>query len=171
MKHQERNFLFIGIILLSVFLSSCKEDEEKPDLGTQISGTYDYRAKYYIVDGSELAYLGSDFDEIGTAIVSKTSTGFEMKEGGEVVFRGAKLAEASNGITFDIESQSVDIDGDNVLVEGYDGFELAGVKYNGMFETSPKKLTGYFQFESTFVDENEDAIEVTFVIEVVGSKI
>lgn len=171
MKLHRVIFFLFAIPILSLSFVSCSDDDERPDMATQISGTYDYRGKLYVLNGSQLDYLGSDLDVIGTAIVSKTSTGFEMKEGGEVVFKGAKLAQANNGITFDIETQTVDVDGQAILVEGYDGFVLSGVRYNGAYETTPKRLTGYFQFIAVITDENGNSTEETIVVEIIGSKV
>lgn len=170
MKHLRLNFL-IGVVLLPLVFSSCNDEDEKPDLPTQVSGTYDYETKLYFENGSQLQYVGDDFDDVGTAIVSKTPSGFEMKEGGEIQFRGTKLAAASNGVTFDIESQTVKFDDQNIIVEGYDGFDLGGVKYNGFYDTASKELTGYLQFEGILTDENEEEHEVTFVLEVKATKI
>jgi hypothetical protein len=158
------SWLYLLFILSVVGLQSCGDDPE-PDQVAEASGTYNYKTKLYYVDGNSLEYLGSDFDESGTAIMTKTSTGFEVKEGGDVQFRATKVAKASNGFTFDIETQTIDVDGTNVTVEGYDGAVLSGVKYNGLYISATKELTGYFKFDGVVYDDNGNEYDVTFVIE------
>jgi hypothetical protein len=170
MKNVIRKFLLVALTV-PLLLSSCKDEDEQIDLGAQVSGTYDYKIELYVENGSQLEYMGTDYDQIGTAVVSKTSTGIEMKEGGEVQLRASKLTAASNGVTFDIESQVVNVDGQDIIVEGYDGVDLSGVRYNGLYETASRELTGYMQFQGIYTDANGDSYEATFVMEITATKI
>src|SRR5207237_5403003 len=123
------------------------------------------------LDGTTPKYLGTDYDNSGTAIVSKTTTGFEVKEGGDVVFTGSKVTAATNGFTYNIESSTITVNGTTVTVDGYDGATLGSTKYNGLFESKTKVLTGYLQFPGYIDDENNDPKQVTIVLEFVGTKV
>ena len=170
MKHLSMKPL-VGILLLPLFFVSCKEDDEKPDPATQISGTYNYELEIYVENGAELEYLGSEFDDFGTAVVSKTSTGIEMKEDGEILLTGSNLKAARDGIVFDIETQTVNIDGQNIVLRGYDGVDMDGVKYNGIYESASKELSTYMYFDGAYTDENGESFEARFVIQIVGTKV
>jgi hypothetical protein len=163
--------LFFLAPVFSIIIFSCSEEEKTPDPVAQAAGTYNYQTKMYLLSGSQLIHLGADTDDSGTAIVTKTATGFEVKEGGQIVFAGSKVAVASNGFTFDIESQTFAFDGISFEIEGYDGATLNGIKYNGLYESASGQLTGYMKFDSVAIDENENEVQVTVVIEFVGTKV
>ena len=169
MKHLHITKL-AAILLLPVLFFSCNDEDEKPDLGTQVSGTYGYKLEMYIENGSQLQYLGTEFDDIGTATVSKTNSGIEMKENGGVLLTATDLRAAGNGVVFDIETQTVNVDGRNVTLRGYDGVEMEGEKYNGMYESSSRELSAYMYFDGEYTDENGDNFDVRFVIQIVGTK-
>jgi hypothetical protein len=164
--------LFLPIILFSVIAFSCKKDEEKPDPLASAAGTYNYTIKYNYLDGTNLVYLGTDLDDTGTAIVSKTTDGgFEVKEGGKLVFKGSNVAIVNQDFTFDIVSQTLSFDGTDVAMDGYDGATLGNGKFNGVYQSSTKQLTGYLKFDGILVDENEVEHEVTIVLEFKGTKV
>ena len=160
-----------GILALPLFFISCNDEDEKPDLATQVSGTYNYKLEVYIENGSQLEYLGTDFDDTGTAIVSKTSSGIEMKEGGEVLLTGSNLAASRDGVVFHIETQTIEVDGQEVVVRGYNGVDMEGEKYNAIYESSPKELSAYMYFDGVYTDEDGESFDVRFVIQIVGRKV
>lgn len=170
MKHLRITQL-AAILLLPVLFVSCKEEDEKPDPASQVSGTYNYKLEIYIENGSQLEYLGSQFDDSGTVTVSKTSSGIEVKEDGEVLLTASDLKAAAKDIVFDIETQTVNVDGEDVVVRGYDGVEKEGVKYNGIYESASRKLTAYMYFDGVYTDENGESFDVRFVIQIVGTKL
>lgn len=103
-------------------------------------------------------------------IVTETDNGFEVKEGGETLFKAVKVTQANNGFTLDIASQTVNMDGQQVALSGYEGATLtsssgAVTKYDGLYVSGTKKLTSYFQFDM-IIDEDT----YTVVIEIVGTK-
>jgi hypothetical protein len=154
---------FIVFALLAFVLFNCSDDDEDKDIRDQAVGTYNYKTKSYYIENGQLVYTGSEYDVTGTVIVSKTSSGFEVKEGGDVLYAGEKVAEASNGFTFDVKTQTVnDPDLGSITFEGYDGYSLNSVKYNGAYITNDKKLTGYVQWEYD---------GVIFVFEIVATKV
>jgi hypothetical protein len=163
--------LSIILIVFTAFLSSCGDDKEPVDVRDDAMATYNYKTKYYYVNtNGDLEYTGSANDETGTFIVSKTTNGFEVKEGGNVIFKGEKVAAASNGFTFDIPSQSLTVDGDAFTVNGYDGVTLGTVEYNGLYDKTSKKLTGYFS-TSAEIEIDGTVYEVELVFEVIGTKV
>jgi hypothetical protein len=170
----KRFSLPLSIILIAfiTFLSSCSDEKEEVpvDPRDQAMATYNYRTKFYLVDtDGSLDYTGSGDDETGTFIVSKTTNGFEAKEGGEVLFAGEKVAAASNGFTFDIPSQTISVDGVSFNVDGYDGVTLNGVKYNGMYEPGSDKMTAYFYADVQVTVEGQ-VYEMELVFEVIATK-
>ena len=162
--------LVMAVVALPLLVSSCKDEDEKPDMATQISGTYDYESKLYMDTGTDVEYLGSSFDESGTAVVSKTSTGIEMKEDDEVRFRGTKLTQVERGIVFDLETVTFTVDNQEVEVSGYEGVDVDGVSYDGAYETATKELTAYMQFEGVWTEADGSSYEATFIIEITGTK-
>lgn len=163
--------LMVAMIALPLLLSSCKDDEdEKPDMATQISGTYDFESRLYMDTGTDLQYLGADYNEFGTAVVSKTSTGIEMKEDGEVQFRGSRLTQVRDAIAFDVETLTFDVDGQQVAVDGYEGVDVDGVGYDGLYDIEGKELTAYMQFEGVWTEPDGTSYDATFIIEIVGTK-
>jgi hypothetical protein len=171
MKMLRLNALFL-LAAMSFFILSCSDDDDK-DLQDQAAGTYNYKTKAYYLNGTSLLYLNEpDLDDSGTIIFTKTTTGFEMKEGGDLVFTASKLASATNGFTFDIESQTVKIDGGgDFTIDGYDGVTLGTVKYNGLYDKSKKQMTAYFKTQILFEDQNGNQFTGTLVIEFVGDKV
>lgn len=171
-NHMKNLRLLCFVSFLAAALLSCSDDDETPDPVSKAVGTYNYRIKFYILDGTKLLYLGASTDETGSAILSKTLQGFEVKEGGVLFFAGSKVAVASNGFTFDIESQTVDMNGDDVVITGFDGATLGTVKYNGLYESASQKLTGYMQFDAVLLDENDEEVGVIpIVLEFIGTKV
>jgi hypothetical protein len=162
--------LFYSMTVLSIVIFSCKE-AEKPEPVVAAVGTYNYKVKLYYLEGTTPIYLGANYDQSGTAIVSKTATGFEVKQGGDIVFTGSKVTAATNGFTFNIESSTITTNGNTVIVDGYDGATLGTTKYNGLFESKTKVLTSYLQFKGYIPDENQNPKQVTIVLEFVGTKI
>jgi hypothetical protein len=157
--------------LLAVIVVSCSSDDPTPDVREQAMGTYNYTMKFYYLNGTALNVLPGISDEVGTFIATKTELGFEVKEGGDLVYRGTKVASATNGFSFDIESQTVDIDGDTYTITGYDGVSLSSsggssTKYNGGYFTSTKKLDAYFKFNIPTTNGT-----VTAVIYVTATKV
>jgi hypothetical protein len=159
------------LALLAIVTLSCSKDDPKPDPRTAAMGTYNYTTKYYYINAdNELEFTDDDLTETGTAIAAVTDNGFQISEGGKVQFKAVKVTEASNGFTFDIESQTITEDGQTVTISGYEGATLttAGgsvTKYDGVFLKADKKLEAYFQFQVTI-----DGVPYTFVIQTVAFK-
>jgi hypothetical protein len=69
-----RDIVFAEDVTLNVsqILLTCITGGEGPDPVAEASGTYNYKTKYYFLDGTSLEYLGTDLDESGTVIMTKT---------------------------------------------------------------------------------------------------
>lgn len=159
--------LLLLISVMPFLLASCGGDDD-PTPAEQIAGTYDYEVEYFILDGDDLVELGYEIS--GTAIASKEGDSFVVKEGGETVFEANTIESASNGFTFNIDSQDVEIDGQEVTVEGYDGVSLGNGEYHGMYETDGKELTAFLMAENVIIEIDGDLYEVTLVFKFVGEK-
>lgn len=147
------------IFVLAIASLSCGGDDDAP-IQDQAVGSYDYTMKIFWLDeDGELEDSGFTID--GEFEASKTSSGLSFIEDDEVVFTATKIAAASNGFTFDVPSSNGEIDDETYTIEGFDGVDLGGVKYHGLYESSTKTITSFFQLE-------EDG-EV-FVIKLVGEK-
>ena len=156
----------LRILLLCVItvISSCDE-KEPADIRDQAIGDYDYEATVYVLDGSMLNFL---FAENGSCTLTKTDDGIEVNGDGLLIFGGNQVAALGNGFSFQIQSQEVDIDGDNVDIEGYAHIEIAGstTRYQGVYFPGDKRFSAYFKFNATL---NGDP--VTAVIGFVGDKV
>ena len=87
--------------------------------------------------------------------------------------KGVKIAEASNGFTFDIESQSANLDADeeDETIEGENFFELDGTKYHGFYDSSKKELKFAVSVEIDFdTDDDGNTEEIDVLIGVEGTK-
>jgi hypothetical protein len=143
-----KSYHFTFIVISLVFFSSCsKDDDQITDVREQIIGDYSYSADIISGDGIE-------FTVTGDLSVSKHATDQNILifTGDEIeTFFGDKIAVASNGFTFDIPSkQFTDAEGDVYISSGAKGITLGSSKYDGMYETSTKKLI------LTFSDEYEN---------------
>ena len=74
------------------------------------------------------------------------------------IYYGNKIAEASNGFTFDIESQTIEGD---VKVEGYELYELENASYDGGFDSEENTLEFSIKlpaedFNDVFTEDDED---------------
>ena len=142
-------FHYLTFIVISlVFFSSCnKDDDQIIDVREQIIGNYSYSANIISGDGTE-------FTSSGDLTVSKHATDQNILifTGDDIeTFFADKIAVASNGFTFDIPSkQFTDSEGDVYVSSGGKGITLGASKYDGMYETSTKKLI------LTFSDEYEN---------------
>lgn len=144
-------FSMLALLFVSSFFAACSKDEDaKPaDLRTQVEGTYNYRLKYYDMSSGSPEYLGSEEDEIGTLIAKKNTKDdmIDFMEGGELAFQGSKLAQANNGVAFDIPSQTMKDDDTTYTIVGYNGNEIGSTKYHGAYYTADKKVSIYFTLE------------------------
>ncbi len=152
-------------VFTAVSFVGCSEEEEPivpVDIREAAAGTYNYTSKMYVVAGTALEYMGAETDETGTMIVKKNAANaatIDFFEGAELQFQGNKIAEATNGLVFDVPSQTMKDDGVTINITGYNYFELAGTKYHGAYITATKKIQAAFQF--TAMVEN---VQMTFVI-------
>ena len=129
--------------LLFFVVFSCTEEET--DIRDKSVGTYDYKLKVYTVKGSTTTRR-SDLDDSGTMIVRKSANGIEIVEGGDVQFEGVKIAEASNGFTFDVPTQTVkDSKGNNIVIKGNESIKLGSVLYDGAYFADKKQLKTAFR--------------------------
>lgn len=130
--------------------SSCDEDDETSvDVKEQAVGTYNVKVNYYVSNGKQ--WDNSDFE-------SGTDTGNAFIEGDKLkitiddeTYSFVKIAEASNGFTFDVEDYSFVDEGVTYTFKGLNGIELvskkdgSSTKFNGAYFSDTKTLM--FRFE------------------------
>lgn len=147
--------MFLAFLLAgTMFVSSCSKEDESSDLRDNVVGTFNYSVKMYVLNNNSLTYLGAEYDDSGTMIVKKNAdnaTSIDFFEGGEIMFKGTKIAGATNGIVFDVPSQTMTEDGESYTISGYENWDLGGTKYHGAYINATKKLQIAFKF-STVVD-------------------
>ncbi len=139
--------IIVALFALLTFTTfSCKEDDKddpKPvDVREQAVGKYKGTWETLLLADFETEI----FDEQNiTFKVSKNkdnNASIDITFEGNVI-KGVKVAEASNGFSFDIETQTIediDEDGEKEEVEGEEFFELGGTKYHGMFNSKTKEF-------------------------------
>lgn len=160
------SFLMVLMCSLSLFSASCsKDDDAKTDIRDNVVGTYNYTMKAYQLVGETLTYLGAELDQTGTMIVKKnttSSTTIDMYEGGNLEFQCTKVAEASNGLVFDVASQTMTDPDGNINISGYEYWDLSGTKYHGAYISATKKLQIAFKYTTT---RNGEQITIVAVYE------
>ena len=150
--------------MLCLGFSSCSSDDDDDDnssssttetLDTKVNnavGTYKGTEVVYLLgtDGKlsniyNILLLSSKVNngDISKVYVTKEGTSnllITASDDDSDILRCTKLANTSNGFTFDITNQTVN----GVAIVGYNGWTLNGVKYNGGYVTATKTLD-YFQ--------------------------
>lgn len=115
--------------------------------------------------------MGDDYKDSGTFTVTKLDNGFEaQEESGDLQFVGLNLHGAANGFAFDVGSQTMTINGDEVEVSGYDSFDLGPLKYDGAYDNGTKQLTAGFKFDGIRVGSDGKDYDATFVVRVIATK-
>ncbi|MFB6318383.1 hypothetical protein [Saccharicrinis sp. FJH54] len=155
----------ISFILLSLILlvtTSCEKDKND-DIRDQAIGNYQATWKFYVLDNNTLSYLGSDFDLTENYLVKKSTTddsGIDFYVGGDIEFQGNKIELASNGFAFDIPSQNYTDSTGTYVMNGYDGLDLDGKKYNGVYYSAEDKIETYITMT---MDNVVYVIQITMV--------
>ena len=137
--------VFLMLVVISTLFLACSKDETTVDIRTNVVGTYPYVAKQYKLVGSTLTYLGTDVDFTGTFVVklnTASSNTIDIWEDGVKSFEGQKVLEATNGVVFDVPSQTAD----GTTISGYQYWNLGGTKYHGAYTTASKKLEIAYQY-------------------------
>ena len=107
MKNVFKTILFFSALILSIFsVTSCSsddDDDQTVDIREQAEGVYNYSIELDVIDADgELQPI--DGEETGTFTVKRNANDSKMIdfiENGNVFLNGSKVAEASNGFTFD----------------------------------------------------------------------
>lgn len=153
--------LFFSMALFAATMigfNSCDngDDDKNVDIREQAVGDYTVSATLYLYDGKTLTELENEGDEVppvGKAEID--GDGMKLTADGEVI-NLVKIAEASNGFTFDVKDMSItETDEDTgepftYTLKGFNGYELksadgSSVKYNGGFISSTKTLEFYVE--------------------------
>ncbi|MBO7478543.1 MAG: hypothetical protein J6U04_11515 [Salinivirgaceae bacterium] len=152
--------LFFSMALFAATMigfNSCDNDDDKNvDVREQAVGDYTVSATLYLYDGKTLTELEGGDDEVppmGKAEVD--GDGMKLTADGEVI-NLVKIAEASNGFTFDVKDMSITETDEETgepytyTLNGFNGYELKSadgntVKYHGGFISSTKTLEFYVQ--------------------------
>lgn len=145
------------------FTSCDEEDEKKVDVKEQAVGDYNVTVQYYLYDnsGKELESFGDASK--GTGSVAISSDALKLNYDGDA-YNLVKIAEASNGFTFDVEDLTATEDGKTYTLKGYNAYELKSndgksVKYNGGYISATKTLEFYMQLPNDqFSEMLENAI-------------
>jgi hypothetical protein len=141
--------LLFGFLSFNLVFTSCKKDEEETPPAAIVE-TRDQSIGDY--DGDVFLFLTSDLQTADTtwqqdfsiAENSSNSLSIDFVIDGNIEFTGSKIATATNGFTFDIESQNFVDDGSTYTVTGNNLVELDGTKYHGAYETSSKEIAASF---------------------------
>ena len=148
MKNTFKNLLLLFVLIIS--LSACSKDDDKDntDIRDQAVGTYNYTLDVAYYEDGELQLL-PDLSDSGIFTVKKNESDSKMidfAEDGKVFFSGSKIAAASNGFTFDVPSQIIEVDElGQIGIIGLNLVELGSTYYNGVYFNSEKKIHCFFQ--------------------------
>lgn len=164
--------LYFNRLLLFVFVAvvgfGCSKDDDdvKPDIREQAIGSYSYT-------GYAIAENGSNATVSGHMIVSKHGSDNNMLiisielDGETDIIHAAKIAEASNGFTFDVvEMDGIDDDGDKFTISGYDVITLGSSKYHGGFDKEKKEISIGFKLKY----HDPVYFEFNYTLDIVGNK-
>lgn len=170
----KKTFLFaMGALLGGALLfTSCgkddKEDDPKPEPEVEVDirdaaiGNYSGTTTYYWATDEGMIEDEETFGKPNsiTGSVEKDSeqsNAIRLAFDGDV-FYGNKIAEASNGFTFDIETQTIE----DVKVTGYNVASLGTAEYNGLFLSEDSKTLTFGikisveDFIDLFFDEEDE---------------
>ena len=136
-------------------LSDIEEIENKI-VAAEAVGNYNVTITPVIYNGEKFYEISSETDN-GTAIAAlddKNLTLTVKDEDGDDVYKLQKIAEASNGFTFDVEDFT---DGDDVF-KGYNAYELkssdgSSVKYHGGYISATNTLEFYYEAPRKYIEE------------------
>ena len=154
--------LFFSMALFAATMigfNSCDnsdDDNKNVDVREQAVGDYTVSATLYLYDGKTLTELEGGDDEVppmGKAEID--GDGMKLTADGDVI-NLVKIAEASNGFTFDVKDMSITETDEETgepytyTLNGFNGYELKSadgntVKYHGGFISSTKTLEFYVQ--------------------------
>lgn len=154
----KRIFYSVAILAATMIgFTSCDEEDEKVDIKEQAVGDYNVTVQYYMYDnsGKELESFG-DADK-GSGSVAINGDALKLTYDGDA-YNLVKIAEASNGFTFDVEDLTATEDGKTYTLTGYNAYELKSndgksTKYNGGFIAATKTLEFYMQMPSSQFSE------------------
>ncbi len=147
-----------AILLLSIVLFTGCSKDETADIREQMIGSYAYTMKMY--EMTTMVEIGTDNGNFTVANRAGDDDAIDFKEGTEV-FYGNKLKAASNGVVFDIPSQTFKIDGTEYQVAGTNYIVLGTTKYNGAYFSATKKISTAFTVSMT-VDGSQVTVLVVF---------
>ena len=158
MKKVFFSMALIAAAMIGFNLFNNGDDNKNVDVREQAVGDYTVSATLYLYDGKTLKEL--DADELGDVVPSVGKAeldgdGLKLTADGEVI-NLTKIAEASNGFTFDVKDMSItETDEDTgesftYTLNGFNGYELksddgGSVKYNGGYVSSTKTLEFYVE--------------------------
>lgn len=142
MKTLKTRFL-PGILILAaalpVLFTSCKKDNDLPDLRDEVVGQYSYTLKIYSEVDDDLVYAGNvgDVGDItGTMRVVKNSGEVDVLDffdGNVLMFQGVNVKDAGNAIVFDVPLQEAWVGPTIVEIVGYDYWDVESTQYHGAF--------------------------------------
>lgn len=172
MKKISKNimWLFCAILMMTATtFSSCSDDDDvKIDVRTQAVGTYNGVMTMYLSDYGELSQIGKP-ESLGEMKLEKSGSS-DLLLDGDCKF--TNIREASNGFGFDVPSQNAE----GYHFSGFDGIKLGDdMAYNGMYESSKKEITFYYQIPIddfsdeliAFLDEDdlEDLLDILEILD------
>ncbi len=149
-------FFAATAILLAVAIgfSSCKKDDPEPeptpvvDIRDAAVGTYNGTISTFFIQNGQLVTTVLNGTELVpeqsiNATVSKDNTNanaIKLEIDGDT-FYGSKIAAASNGFSFDIESQTFS----GITINGYNAITLGTSSYHGAYFATENKIEVGFQ--------------------------
>jgi len=147
------NLFFIVTILAFVAITtSCKKDEEQPiDVRDQAVGNYDGTVYLYLPTSTSVEDT-SWAEPFSVKKNSDNSSSIDFIIEGKAQLKGTKIAEASNGFSFDIEEQTIEEDGISYNIKGINFVELGGTKYHGAYDSNDKDIAAAFTISISGID-------------------
>ena len=135
------------LIAAVAFLSlSCSKDDPAPPPEDQAVGKYSYSVEIKRINLDKSLSCVDSFGGSMTAIKTGYSLVFSVTEGR--FFSAEEIKRSSTGFSFDIPSGHAKINGETVVVKGYDkGVTVDGATYSGQFLSSSKTLTAVMTFQ------------------------
>ena len=144
----KRIFFFTTLLMLgftTVSVTSCTKAEEEVkeepmvDVREQAIGTY--KGVFKLVHADDTTVVESTWSEdFGVKKDPNNATAIDFIMDGKPGLKGVKISEASNGFSFDIASQTIEVDGQTYVVEGVNMIDLGGVKYHGAYHSGDKEI-------------------------------
>lgn len=140
------NYSAILTLILGLCLFACESESKEPDkpvdVRDQAVGNYKGKSTLTLiaVAGRDVLSDVKNSNETFTVTANSSNNNSINIESNGSIIKGTKVAQASNGFSFDLEEQTITDNTGQITFKGSDGIDLGGTKYDGAYFSSTKTI-------------------------------